>query len=197
MTTTSNHTRDYFTLPLRLAFALSFLFSVADRLGLLGTAGTPGVAWGNFTNFLAYNAQANSFVSASVRPLLGIVATCLEGLLGAALLLGIRTQMAALCSGALLLLFGTAMAISFGIKSPFDYSVFSAMGGALLLAAWNAYPLSVDSLIDLVMIKAGAGRLSLHFTVVSQGGLTAMKILSSLWRRDENDLGCRHFLYRH
>jgi hypothetical protein len=34
----------------------------------------------------------------------------------------------------LLALFGTAMAISFGIKSPLDYSVFSASAAALLLA---------------------------------------------------------------
>jgi hypothetical protein len=30
--------------------------------------------------------------------------------------------------------FGTAMAISFGLKSPLDSSVFSASAGALLLA---------------------------------------------------------------
>ncbi len=34
----------------------------------------------------------------------------------------------------LLVLFGTAMAISLGIKTPLDYSVFSASAGALLLA---------------------------------------------------------------
>jgi hypothetical protein len=31
-------------------------------------------------------------------------------------------------------MFGTAMAISFGLKSPMDYSVFSASGAAVLLA---------------------------------------------------------------
>jgi len=35
----------------------------------------------------------------------------------------------------LLFLFGTAMAISFGIKSPLDYSVFSASAGALLVGS--------------------------------------------------------------
>jgi putative oxidoreductase len=34
----------------------------------------------------------------------------------------------------LLVLFGTAMAISFGAKSPLDYSVFSASAAAILLA---------------------------------------------------------------
>jgi hypothetical protein len=40
----------------------------------------------------------------------------------------------ALASAALLAVFGTAMAISLGPKSPLDYSVFSASAGALLLA---------------------------------------------------------------
>jgi hypothetical protein len=44
----------------------------------------------------------------------------------------------ALGSAALLILFGTAMAISFGIKSPLDYSVFSASSAALLVAAYEA-----------------------------------------------------------
>jgi putative oxidoreductase len=34
----------------------------------------------------------------------------------------------------LLATFGTAMAISFGLKSPMDYSVFSGSGAAVLLA---------------------------------------------------------------
>lgn len=38
----------------------------------------------------------------------------------------------------LLALVGTAMAISFGIKSPLDYSVFAASAGALLLALYPA-----------------------------------------------------------
>jgi hypothetical protein len=37
----------------------------------------------------------------------------------------------------LLFLFGTAMAISFGIKSPLDYSVFSASAAAVLLAVYQ------------------------------------------------------------
>ena len=145
-----NHDRaiDYLTIPLRLALALSFLFPVADRLGLLGPPGTPGVTWGNFTNFLSYNAQVNSFLPAVTRPALGVTATVLETLFGVTLFLGVYTRLAAAGAGALLLLFGSAMAISFGIKSPFDYSVFSAMGGALLLAGWGEYPLTADALFQ-------------------------------------------------
>jgi len=41
-------------------------------------------------------------------------------------------------AAALLFLFGTAMAISLGIQSPLDYSVFSASAGAVLLALYQS-----------------------------------------------------------
>jgi len=47
----------------------------------------------------------------------------------------VNAFMPALGSAVLLAIFGTAMAISFGLKSPMDYSVFSASAGALLLAS--------------------------------------------------------------
>ncbi len=48
-------------------------------------------------------------------------------------------------SAILLFLFGTAMAISFGIKPPLDYSVFSASAGALLLSLFQARKSAVNS----------------------------------------------------
>lgn len=42
---------------LRLALAAGFLSAVADRLGLWGPPGTPGVAWGGFGPFLAYTGR--------------------------------------------------------------------------------------------------------------------------------------------
>ena len=108
---------------------------------------------GNFTNLLRYNAQVNSFAPNAIRPVLGVTATVLESLFGVTLFLGARTRIVTASAAGLLLLFGSAMAISFGIKSPFDYSVFSAMGGALLLAAWGVYPLSVDALVQRLMCQ--------------------------------------------
>jgi uncharacterized membrane protein YphA (DoxX/SURF4 family) len=61
--------------------------------------------------------------------------TCSNPLsLGILLILGLWTRCVAFSAAALLFLFGTSMAISFGLKSPLDYSVFSASAGALLLA---------------------------------------------------------------
>jgi uncharacterized membrane protein YphA (DoxX/SURF4 family) len=75
-----------------------------------------------------------------------IAATCAETLLGILLILGWQTRIAALASGVLLLLFAVGMTGAVGIKAPLDYSVFSAMGGAFLLASWVEYPFSIDHL---------------------------------------------------
>jgi uncharacterized membrane protein YphA (DoxX/SURF4 family) len=139
--------RDLLTIPMRVALALGFLSSVADRCGLLGPPGTPGVAWGNFANFLTYSAAVNSFAPSMVQPALAITATILEGLLGVLLLTGLFTQLAALVTSILLLSFAAAMTISLGIKPVLDYSVLSASCGALFLAARDRYPLSVDALL--------------------------------------------------
>lgn len=115
----------------RLALGTAFLSAVADRFGLWGKHGD----WGNFTKFTEYTAQVNSFLPASVIPLVAWAATIAELSLGIALILGVWPRWVALSAAVLLLLFGSAMAISFGIKSPLDYSVFSASAAALLPAA--------------------------------------------------------------
>jgi putative oxidoreductase len=95
------------------------------------------VGYGNFAGFMHYTAKVNSFMPAFTIPFLAWAATAAEFSLGLALVLGIWLRWAALGSSLLLILFGTAMAISFGIKSPLDYSVFSASAGALLLALYH------------------------------------------------------------
>jgi putative oxidoreductase len=120
-------------LYVRIALGSAFLSPVADRFGLLGKH----ASWGNFTNFTRYVAQVNSFMPAFTIPVLAWAATAAETTLGILLILGIWPRWVALGSSILLFLFGTAMAISFGIKSPLDYSVFSASAGALLLSLFQ------------------------------------------------------------
>jgi putative oxidoreductase len=139
--------RDLLTIPMRLALALAFLSAVADRCGLLGPPGTPGVTWGNFANFLSYSAAINSFAPSMLQLALAITATILEGSLGVLLLVGLFTRSAAVAASLLLLSFAAAMTISLGIKPVLDYSVLSASFGALFLAAEDRYPLSVDALL--------------------------------------------------
>jgi putative oxidoreductase len=118
------------TVYARIALGAAFLSAVADRFGLWGKYG----GWGNFAVFTQYTAQVNSFMPAFIIPFLAWAATAAELLLGVALIIGIWARWVALGAATLLFLFGTAMAISFGVKSPLDYSVFSASAAALLLA---------------------------------------------------------------
>lgn len=113
----------------RAALAAAFLSGIASRFGWWGE----GVGYGNFTNFMHYTAEVNSFMPASTIPFLAWSATVAELVLGVGLILGIRLRWVALGSAVLLALFGIAMAISFGLKEPLDYSVFSASAAAVLL----------------------------------------------------------------
>jgi putative oxidoreductase len=115
---------------LRLALGAAFLSGIASRFGWYGK----DVGYGNFANFVKYTAEVNSFMPRSTIPFLAWAATMAEFGFGVALVLGLWPRIVALGSALLLALFGIAMAISFGIKSPLDYSVFSACAGALLLA---------------------------------------------------------------
>lgn len=134
------------SLFLRLALGLSFLSAVADRFGLWGAVGQPNVSWGTFARFVTYTAKLNWFLPEGWIPALAIIATGAEGFLGLCLVIGWHTRTAALLSGILLIIFGVTMAAALGVKSPLDYSVFSAAGGALLLATCTEFPVSADQL---------------------------------------------------
>jgi uncharacterized membrane protein YphA (DoxX/SURF4 family) len=134
------------SLFLRLALGLSFLSATADRFGLWGAFGRPNVSWGTFSRFVTYTGQLNSFLPAGWIPALAVLATCAESVLGVCLVIGWHTRTAALLSGMLLILFGITMAIALGVKAPLDLSVFSAAGGAFLLATCTEFPVSADGL---------------------------------------------------
>src|SRR4051794_34589534 len=125
---------------LRLALGISFLSAVADRFGLWGVYGQHNVAWGNYARFVAYTAKLNWFLPATTIPALAIIATAAEILFGLLLILGWNTRTIALLSGVLLTIFALTMAVALGVKAPFDLSVFSAAGGALLLATSAKFP---------------------------------------------------------
>ncbi len=132
---------------LRLALGISFLSAVADRFGLWGVYGQPNVAWGNYARFVDYTAKLNWFLPASTIPSVAIVATVAETLFGLLLVLGWKTRITALLSGVLLTIFALAMTMALGVKAPLNFSVFSAAGGAFLLAGRADYPFSLDELL--------------------------------------------------
>jgi putative oxidoreductase len=114
----------------RVALGAAFLSAVASRFGLWDKT----LDLKHFANFIEYAAEVNSFLPRAVIPYVAVVATVCETALGILLILGLWPRWVSLVSAALLAMFGAAMAISFGLKSPMDYSVFSASGAAVLLA---------------------------------------------------------------
>src|SRR5262249_19279195 len=122
------------------ALAASFLSAVADRLGLWGPPGTPGVSWGSVPKYEEYVAQLNWFLPAGLVPVAGWVATTCEVTLAIGLLVGWRLRWGAVAAGLLLTTFAVTMAFALGPKAPLDYSVPSAAAAAFLLAvvSWPA-----------------------------------------------------------
>jgi len=114
----------------RVALGAAFVSAVASRVGLWDKT----LDLKHFANFIAYTAEVNSFLPRAVIPSVAVAATVCEASLGILLILGLWPRWVSLASAALLAMFGAAMAISFGLKSPMDYSVFSASGAAVLLA---------------------------------------------------------------
>lgn len=118
---------------LRIMLGAAFLNGIASRFGLYGK----NVGYGNYANYVKYAGEVNSFMPRWMIPYLANAATAAELSLGLMLVFGVWTRWAAYASVALLAMFGIAMAISFGIVSPLDYSVFSACAGALVVAIFE------------------------------------------------------------
>ncbi|HZR28865.1 MAG TPA: DoxX family protein [Terriglobales bacterium] len=114
----------------RIAVGAAFLSAVGGRFGLWDRA----FDLKHFANFLEYAGEVLSFMPRAAVPYLAWAATICETSFGILLILGLWTRWVALGSAILLAMFATAMAISFGLKSPMDYSVYSASGAAVLLA---------------------------------------------------------------
>ena len=135
----------FFLTVARLALGAGLLSAVADRLGWWGAPGQSHVIWGNWDNFVAYTRQVNSFLPSDLAPLLALLATLAEVVIGSGLVLGIKTRQAAWGASLLTLAFALAMTISFGPKSALDSSVWANVVAGLLLAQNSYYPYTVDA----------------------------------------------------
>ena len=122
----------------RIAIAAGFLSAVADRFGVWGGPGSPQVAWGDWSHFVAYTAMLNWFLPVAFVPAVAAVATIAEVTLAALLLVGYRLQWTAAASGGLLVLFAAAMTVALGPKAPLDYSVWAAAAAAFLVASQSS-----------------------------------------------------------
>ena len=140
--------KKYSPVYLRAGLAFSYLWEVADRLGIIGKHGQPHVGWGDWAHFMDYARQIMAFLPVGLIPVFAVIATLGEGIFGLMLLTGFFTRIAAIGSGLLALAFGLSMAISFGIESPLGYSVFTVSAASFLLASLPDYQWSMDSLLN-------------------------------------------------
>lgn len=129
----------------RLLIGVAFVENVADRLGLLGPPGAPGVSWGDFQHFMVYTAQVNAFAPHAMIPALAVVATVAEGTCGITMLLGVRVRLASIASALLFFVFATAMVMS-GL-SQFQYAVYLMSAAAWMLATVDASAFSLDAML--------------------------------------------------
>ncbi len=139
--------RDYASLTLRVALGLTFLYSVADRFGVLGPPGTANVSWGTFSRFTAYVGVLNGFLPHTLVPTIAWIDTGLEILVGVALLLGLWLRTTAIVSALMLLIFAVTTAIANGVGSSFTYSIFTASAASFMLATASSSRWSLDRLL--------------------------------------------------
>ena len=131
----------------RFALGASFLSAVADRFGLWGPYGAKNVSWGDFPHFVEYTRSVTALFPSSLTESLAWASTIGETLFGVLLMVGFKIRVTSVLSGFLLLLFAIGMVTGLGIKTPFDYSVFSAAGAAFLLAFWEPDRFTLDNLL--------------------------------------------------
>src|SRR5215475_9763604 len=141
----------------RFALGASFLAAVADRFGFWGPYGAKNVSWGNFAHFVEYTGAVTSHFPSSLTVPFAWAATVAETLFGILLIAGFKIRMASVLSGLLLLSFAIGMSTGLGIKTPFDYSVFSAAAAAFLLAFWEPDRFTLDKLLNRFVETAAWG----------------------------------------
>ena len=119
-------------IALRLSLATAFLSGVADRFGWWEPFGQG--YWGSMSSFSDYTHQLVPFASGWLLTVIVWAATATETTLAILLLTGWRPRLVGAATCLVLMVFGTAMAVSLGVESPLSYSVFSAASAAAAYA---------------------------------------------------------------
>ena len=113
-----------------------------------------GATWGKerllgrFHSFRGIHGCGDVSLPSSLTVSFAWAATVAEALFGILLITGFKIRMASVLSGLLLLSFAMGMVTGLGIKTPFDYSVFSAAAAAFLLAFWEPDRFTLDKLLN-------------------------------------------------
>lgn len=148
-----NKTAAWAQLYLRLALGTGFLVLALDRVGVWGAYGGANVSWGDWQHFSAYAHQVMRFLPYAAAEVLAIMASIGEFAFGILLITGLYTRQAAAGSALLTFFFAVSMAISFGITSPINYSVFSVSAASLALVCLPAHKWSIDYFIQQHKIR--------------------------------------------
>jgi len=119
-------------IALRLSLAAAFLSAVADRFGWWDAFGQGN--WGSMGPFADYTHQLVPLASGWLLTVIVWAATAIEATLGVLLLMGWRPRLVGAATCLVLVIFGTAMAVSLGVASALSYSVFSAASAAAAYA---------------------------------------------------------------
>ncbi|MFI5510941.1 hypothetical protein ACIA48_26050 [Mycobacterium sp. NPDC051804] len=117
---------------LRLSLATAFLSAVADRFGWWAPVGQG--SWGSMDAFADFTHQLVPFASGWLLTVIVLAVTVTEIVLGVLLLTGWQPKLVGAASCVVLIVFGSAMAVSLGLASPLSYSVFTAASAAAAYA---------------------------------------------------------------
>ena len=119
------------------------LGAVADRFGVLGAPGDPGVSWGDWSHFRSETAELVPG-SLLVQPA-AVLATVAETLLGALLVTGLWWRWTGKGAAGLFLVYLVVMVPGMGAGSILEYGVPVLIGGSLLASARGPRPQSAPA----------------------------------------------------
>jgi hypothetical protein len=114
--------------------------AVADRFGLLGGPGSPGVSWGDWSHFRVETAELVPW-AALVSPA-AVAATVAELTLGLLLVAGPWWRWTGTASAGLFTVYLVAMVPGMGASSVLEYGVPVLVGGALVASGRGSRPLN-------------------------------------------------------
>ena len=119
-------------IALRLSLAAALSVRCCRPIRLVGAVWQG--SWGSMGAFADYAHQLVPFASGWLLTVIVWAATGTEATLGVLLLTGWRPRLVGAATCLVLIVFGTAMAVSLGMESPLSYSVFSAASAAAAYA---------------------------------------------------------------
>ncbi len=138
-----------------VAVGCDFLGAVADRFGLLGGPGDPGVWWGSWSAFTDNVSEMLHGLPGWLVQVTAISATAAEVVLGLALVTGWQRRWVGKAAAGLLGVYLVLMLTSVGVAEVARFALPILVGGALLV---SATPRSLTASPDALVVSASSRR---------------------------------------